>query len=467
MAGTADQTVLLIPVDELHAAAGNRVVGNVDDLAASIADLGVLQPLLVEPDPSGGYEVVCGARRLAAAKQAGCEGVPATVRTFADEKDKLVARACENLNREDLTPLQEAAAYQQLLALGLSQHAVGKRVSRSQSHISKRLRLLELPEEAKAAVDAGRISVGDAVELVKLAEQPKRVAEVLKAAKQGRDVGHTVEWQLRESEREQKRAAAIAEQKAAGVAVLNVDHHSYYGRKERPLGKGYDHLDVDVAAHAGQSCHAAAVDNSGRVQLVCRRPDRHPEARKGRTLTDVEKEERARKRQENKDRRAAQEARDEALRALVRKRLPKAAVFEHVLTQWVLQRSANHVPARIACELLGLVVPARKNSWDYVDYATPLRQHAAKGPDQLARVGLALAFGGGEEPLRGDWPNWSGEGVHEHFGFLQAQGYELAPIEQTKLHSSKPGDDGDEPEVQADLDDSDDLDDGDVAGGAP
>jgi hypothetical protein len=57
--------------------------------------------------------------------------------------------------------------------------------------------------------------------------------------------------------------------------------------------------------------------------------------------------------------------------------------------------------------------------------------------------------------------------VHEHFGFLQAQGYELAPIEQTKLHSSKPGDDGDEPEVQADLDDSDDLDDGDVAGGAP
>ena len=73
MAGTAEQTVLLIPVDELHAAANNRVVGNVDDLAASIADLGVLQPLLVEPDPSGGYEVVCGARRLAAAKQAGCE----------------------------------------------------------------------------------------------------------------------------------------------------------------------------------------------------------------------------------------------------------------------------------------------------------------------------------------------------------------------------------------------------------
>ena len=63
-------------------------------------------------------------------------------------------------------------------------------MSRSQSHISKRLRLLELPEEARAAVDAGRISVGDAVELVKLAEQPQRVAEVLKAAKQGRDVGY-------------------------------------------------------------------------------------------------------------------------------------------------------------------------------------------------------------------------------------------------------------------------------------
>ena len=149
-------------------------------------------------------------------------------------------------------------------------------MSRSQSHISKRLRLLELPEEARAAVDAGRISVGDAVELVKLAQQPQRVAEVLKAAKQGRDVGHTVEWQLRESEREQKRAAAIAEQKAAGVAVLKVDHHSYYGRKERPLGKGYDHLDVDVAAHAGQSCHAAAVDNSGRYSWSADAPTATP-----------------------------------------------------------------------------------------------------------------------------------------------------------------------------------------------
>jgi ParB/RepB/Spo0J family partition protein len=432
-----------VDVELLHPGVTNREVGNVDDLAASIADLGVLQALVITPDGQGGYEVVCGARRLAGAKQAGKTQVPATIRAFASEQDKLVARACENLVRVDLSPLEEAIAYQEMLDAGLSQRAVAARVSRSQSHISKRLALLALPAAAKAAVNAGGIGVADALELAKLAEHPKRVAEVLKVAKKkGGDVGRAIDMQLRDAEREATRRAAIDEQEAAGVKVLLVDQHYWYGRKERPLGKGYDSIDVTPKAHAPQPCHAAAIDRLGRMQLVCLRPERHPEARpkgSGRgKLSEAEKAERARTRQENKDRRAAQVVRDEALAGLLRKRLPKAAVFELVVTQWLCQRSTNNAHIRFACELLGLAKSAPADRWGHVDHTAPVAEYAAKGPDQLARVALALCFAMAEEPLRRDHPYWQGEGVAEHFAFLEAQGYAPAPIEVAKLGEARP-----------------------------
>ena len=440
----------LVDVDLLHVGPTNREVGNVDDLAASIAEMGVLQALVITPDGQGGYEVVCGARRLAGAKQAGKTQVPAAVRHFGDVSEKLVARASENLVRTDLTVVEEAFVFQELLDAGLSQRAVAARVSRSQSHISKRLALLTLPAAAQAAVsagsDAGGIGVAEALELAKLAGEPKRVAEVLKVAKKkgadAGDVARAIQHQLREREREAACEKAIAEQKADGVKILLVDSHSWWGRKERPLGKGYDQINLTPKAHAAESCHAAAVDHWGRVQLVCLRPERHPEARpqgSGRgKLSEAEKAARARTRQENKDRRAAQVVRDEALTGLLRKRLPKGVVFELVVTQWLCQRSTNSGHARFACELLGLAVSPPKDRWSHDDCTTPLAEHAAKGPDQLARVALALCFAMAEEPLRRDYPYWSGEGVAEHFAFLEAQGYAPAPIEKTKLEEARP-----------------------------
>lgn len=130
------------------------------ELAASIADKGVLQPLLVRP-AAGGYEIVAGERRFRAAQQAGLKTVPAVVKTLSD-RDTLEIAIIENLQREDLTPVEEARAFQQLLDFGLTQDGVAKAVGKSRSAVANTLRLLKLEDAALEALEAGRISAGHA-----------------------------------------------------------------------------------------------------------------------------------------------------------------------------------------------------------------------------------------------------------------------------------------------------------------
>ena len=133
-----------------------------DDLAAlqaSIADHGVLQPILVS-ETATGYQLVAGERRLRAAQAAGLDRIPAVIRQLVD-RDQLELALVENLQRADLDPLETADAYRQLInRFGLSQDDVATRVGRARSTIANTLRLLDLAPEVQTAVADGRLSEG-------------------------------------------------------------------------------------------------------------------------------------------------------------------------------------------------------------------------------------------------------------------------------------------------------------------
>lgn len=134
--------------------------GAIAELSASIAAKGVLQPILVRPAENG-YEIVAGERRFRAARQAGLVTIPAVVRELSDQETLEIA-IIENLQREDLNPMEEARAYKQLLEFGLTQEKVSESVSKSRSAIANTLRLLTLPDDAQDALEANNITAGHA-----------------------------------------------------------------------------------------------------------------------------------------------------------------------------------------------------------------------------------------------------------------------------------------------------------------
>lgn len=134
----------------------------IESLRASIAELGVLQPVLVRPRKEGGYELIAGERRWRAAQLAGLEVIPAVVRSIGDTVS-LEQALVENLHREDLNPMEEAAGYQQLLdEFALTQEEVARRVGKSRSAVANTVRLLHLPEQIQVFVVEGSLSAGHA-----------------------------------------------------------------------------------------------------------------------------------------------------------------------------------------------------------------------------------------------------------------------------------------------------------------
>jgi ParB family chromosome partitioning protein len=151
------------------------------DLSASLSQSGVLQPVLVRR-LGDGYQLIVGERRWRAAKLAGLTTIPAVVREASDAQSLELALV-ENLLREDLNPMEEAEAYQRLLAeFSWTQEELGQRVSRDRSSIANCLRLLKLPELIQADLRAGRLTMGHARALLSLdspAEQLKLREEIL------------------------------------------------------------------------------------------------------------------------------------------------------------------------------------------------------------------------------------------------------------------------------------------------
>ena len=162
------QGVREIPIELIHnnplQPRKNFAEAELAELADSIRDKGVLQPILVRPAPqaSGEYEIVAGERRWRAAQMARLAVIPALIRELNDDK-ALEISIIENVQREDLNPLEEAMAYSALMdRFRLTQDQVAGRVGKSRSHVANTLRLTALPEEVRGHVIEGRLSAGHA-----------------------------------------------------------------------------------------------------------------------------------------------------------------------------------------------------------------------------------------------------------------------------------------------------------------
>lgn len=167
--------------------------GTLAELGASIREVGVLQPLVVRETTPGRYELIMGERRLRACKLAGLPTVPVLIRDTADDallRDALL----ENLHREDLNPLEEAAAYQQLLEdFGATHEQLGQRLGRSRSQVTNTIRLLNLPSAVQRRVAAKVLSAGHARALLALADAQAQEELAMRIVAEGLSVRATEE----------------------------------------------------------------------------------------------------------------------------------------------------------------------------------------------------------------------------------------------------------------------------------
>jgi len=140
----------------------------IDELASSIKESGILQPVLVSKEGER-YRIIAGERRVRAAKRAGLARVPVLVREAVADRERLLMALVENVQRRDLTPLEEAEAFAQLRdQFGLTQEEVATRVGKDRATVANTLRLLKLPASVREAVDDGRLSAGHARPLLTL-----------------------------------------------------------------------------------------------------------------------------------------------------------------------------------------------------------------------------------------------------------------------------------------------------------
>lgn len=164
-----------------------------EELAASIREHGILQPLVVSPESDGTYTLIAGERRLEAARLAGLRTVPVIVRQTGD-RQRLELALIENLQRSDLNPLEQAEAYRQLHGeFGLSHEEIAQRVGKSRVAVTNTLRLLALAEPVKQALLEGTISEGHARALLALPNSEAQVAALRTITQQNLTVRQTEE----------------------------------------------------------------------------------------------------------------------------------------------------------------------------------------------------------------------------------------------------------------------------------
>ena len=186
------------------------------DLAQSIGQHGILQPLTVRRLASGYYQIIAGERRWRAARMAGLEEVPAII-VEADDRKVMELGLIENLQREDLNPMEEAAGYRTLVQeYGLTQEEAAKRVSKSRPAVANAMRLLALPQEVQWLIEQGSLSAGHGRALLALPTAEEQIA----AAEEIRTKG----WSVRETEerirqRLQEREASAPEKPSSPLKL--------------------------------------------------------------------------------------------------------------------------------------------------------------------------------------------------------------------------------------------------------
>ncbi len=181
--GDREEGILLCPIKDvcpsLHQPRRTIDKGSIKDLSRSIKESGIIQPLIVRPRGRGepGWELIAGERRWRAASMAGLSHVPVMVRDI-DDREALALSLVENLQREDLNPLEESEVYQRLIReFNYTQEELAKKVGKNRSTIANSLRLLKLPTEVKKEILSGNLSEGHARAILAM-ESPARMREL-------------------------------------------------------------------------------------------------------------------------------------------------------------------------------------------------------------------------------------------------------------------------------------------------
>ena len=157
-------------------------------LADSIKEHGVLQPILVRPMPNGSYQIVAGERRWRAARMVGLSEIPVTIRELSDIETMQIA-VIENLQRENLDPVEEAMGYNELIEkYGMTQDRVAKMVGKSRSAVANSVRILSLPDEVLGLIQRGELSLGHAKVLLSVSDEKILVETARKASDGGMTV---------------------------------------------------------------------------------------------------------------------------------------------------------------------------------------------------------------------------------------------------------------------------------------
>lgn len=449
------------PLDKLIPAPDNprRDLGDLTELAESIAAVGIVEPLVAtttaETVETGELLVVAGHRRLAAAQKAGRASAPVMVHQQMDDRARREIMLVENIQRADLLPIEEARTYEGLIDLGYSQRELGKRIGRSQAHISRRLELLEFEKAAPSLAervgvvalterkggkrDSAGITIEAAKELLKLKDHPGEIEKVVMAAGDPEEIVELVEQRKRELDGEAKIAQWKQEAAKKSWKVIDNAHGSIPSSvKKISTGAQYEYgdvLKVELAAHRKEPCHGIVVSpaqyrrGASRTE-VCTSPSRH--AKKGESSLKVPVEpRRAKNPSEQKDAdevRAKKEAaarREEFLTAHVAQKLARDEVVD-LLAGWVLDHCGSDY-SRVAAGLLGIPTEG---------YRSALLEQA-KAADDTVRYAVAITLASGHFNARQRWHSWSSASVTSLYDHLVKHGYSLSDFEAAELEEAR------------------------------
>lgn len=424
-------------------------------MVRSIKAAGILVPLVVVPSDNGRHQIVAGHRRCAAAIEAGLTQVPCLVRPDLDDARQVAAMLVENTQREGLSGVEEAAGYQQLAMLGLSDSGIAKATGATRRHVEKARRVAA---SGVAAVVAERcdLTLDQALVIAEFDDDGAAVKELaLTAAKDPGQFEHRASRLRQDRARAAQREATVRELTDAGISVLDPAqrydmHPNAVSLRDLANGEG---TPLTPEGHAACPGHCAVVSESAptNVGYYCLDPRRHGHRSRygsGRPkgkMTDQEKAERRQVIENNKAWKAAEPVRRRHLQGLLASRKVPPGTLRYVVGEVLAapDRVGEGADALLA-QLLGVTAST--------GYGRQVgSQLVGRLPDSRLPLGLLAQVAADNEHAMGTH-TWRQRDIRaaRWLSFLASVGYSLSDIEQQVIDQAEPASDDDEPDASAD-----------------
>jgi ParB-like chromosome segregation protein Spo0J len=334
----------------------------------------------------------------------------------------------ENGQREALTPLEEATAYAEVLALpGMDTSGFARQLGRPPAEIDGRLALLRLPKPARKLLANGSLTYAEALLLTELAEHPEDVTAALQKHARGFSIAQAVSDVRSHRERQTRAEATRAALEAKGVRIVDSSARTTAaGPTARRLGSGFGAVNIKHSVHRKQPCHAATIGFDGSAVYVCTDPKRHVDDKRAGVEAEPDaKAQRAATRAANQARRAATAARATKVRELL-------ASADPVDVDYVCRALVVSAPLDIAKSALAPLHldVSDDTAWDRERRA--LVTYAATGTDHMRRAALALQLAAAEREANAHPDRaLTGRMVPPYLDYLIANGYEELPGDAT------------------------------------